>query len=876
MKNFLPKLPLRFFRWYCHPDYLEDLEGDLLERFEVNTIENGAWSARWKFIKDVIRLFKPEIIRPIDGYKNLNNYGMIKNYVKIGWRNLLKHKVYSALNIGGLAIGITVALLISLWVVDEFSFDKHYKNYDKMAAVLQHNTMNGEKGTWSSQSYQLGRELKANYSNYFDHIVTSSFPSEAILALNETKIHITGCYMDEQAPEFLSLNMLEGDRTSFDNATSVLLSSTTAKMLFGDNIALDKILKIDNGRELKVIGVYEDRPSTDSFHGELGFIAPLDILSGGGTDMYSAGGTYLGWGNNWLQVLVTLADNISFDQASEAIKDVKANSIIEGDFGANFKPELFAFPISQWRLYSHFENGVNIGGRIAYVWQFGTIGIFVLLLACINFMNLSTARAQKRAKEVGIRKAIGSKRAQLAGQFFTESFIVVSIAFITGLLLTNLSLSWFNSITEKSIDIQWSSMPFWIAITAAIIFITLVSSSYPALFLSGFKPIKALKGTFKLGKSASFPRQVLVVAQFTVSITLIIGTTVIYQQIQYAKDRPIGYSLDGLINIPIKTSEVRKNFERFRNELKANNLIAEVSSSETSVTNIWPSDGGYEWEGKDPNMEPHIYRGAVSHDFGKTVGWKIIAGRDFDEAVISDSSAMILNQAAVDYMGLENPVGQIVTFYGDDYKVIGVAEDMLSQAAYSSTNQTAFIIAPEQRLKLIHVRLAPQVSVGQALEQVESIFIKHNTETPFEYVFADDEFAEKYEFEEQVANLVGVFTGLAIFISCLGLFGLASFMAEQRAKEIGIRKVIGASVYSLWKLLSKDFIVLVVLAAIISMPLGYYFMNDWLNDYEYRTEISWWIFALAITGALVVTLTTVSYQSVKAALVNPVKSLKAE
>ncbi|MEO0556229.1 MAG: ABC transporter permease [Bacteroidota bacterium] len=876
MRKNIPKLPLRFFRWYCHPDYVEDLEGDLWERFERKIEEKNTASAKWRFTKDVIKLFRPGIIRPLEGYNKLNNYGMLKNYITIGWRNLVSNKGYSLLNIGGLSLGVTIALLIGLWIFDEFSFNKHYENYDKIAAVLQHNTVNGETGTWSSQSYQLGRELKTNYSNYFDHIVTSSFPYNSILALDDKGFNITGCYMDEQGPELLSLTMLQGTRTSFDNSSSILISSSTAKKFFRDKDATGEILKIDNGRELKVTGVYEDLRATDSFKDELGFIAPLDILTGGGTDLYSGGGTYMGWGNNWLQVFVTLADNVSMDQASSAIRDVKSKNILPDDFGAKFKPELFVFPMSKWRLYSNFENGVNTGGRIEYVWQFGLIGVFVLLLACINFMNLSTARSQKRAKEIGVRKVIGSKRVQLAGQFFIESFLVVSFAFIGGILLTYLNLPWFNSIAEKSIVMPWLNSTFWLLILGSVLLVTLISSSYPALYLSGFNPSKALKGSFKLGRHAALPRQVLVVVQFTVSITLIIGTTVVYQQIQYAKDRPIGYDLDGLINIPIKTEEVRENFDRFRNELAGSNSIAEVSVSETAVTNIWPSDGGYEWEGKDPDMQPHIYSGAVSHDFGKTVGWKIIEGRDFSRDIASDSSAMILNQTAVDYMGLENPVGQIIKFYGRDLKVIGVVEDMLSQSAYSPTNQTAFTIASEKRLKLIHVRVSTQSSISNAIEQVESAFNKYNTETPFEYTFADDEFAEKYAFEEQVATLVGIFTVLAIFISCLGLFGLASFMAEQRAKEIGIRKVIGASIFSLWKMLSKDFVQLVIVAAVISMPLGYYFMEDWLQDYQYRMELNWWVFALAGLAAFMVTLSTVSYQSIRAARVNPVESLKSE
>ncbi|MEM9859912.1 MAG: FtsX-like permease family protein, partial [Bacteroidota bacterium] len=730
--------------------------------------------------------------------------------------------------------------------------------------------------TWGSQSFQLGKALKTNYSNYFEHIVTSSFPSEVILALDDKKFTIRGSYADEQAPEFFGLQMLEGVRSDFDNATTILISASTAKKFFGDEKALGEILKIDNNRELRVTGVYEDTPSTDSFDGELNFIAPLDILTGGGTDLYSGGGTYMGWGNNWLQVFVTLDDNVTVEQASAAIKEVKAKNIDPDDFGAKFSPELFVYPLSKWRLYSDFQNGENVGGRIDYVWQFGTIGAFALILACINFMNLSTARSQKRAKEIGVRKVIGSKRAQLTGQFFTESLLVVSLSATLGVLLTYFNLTWFNSLAEKTIVMPWSNTIFWGMLGTGILMITFISSSYPALFLSGFKPIKALKGTFKLGKNAALPRKILVVVQFTISITLIIGTTVVYQQIQHAKNRPIGYSKDGLINIPIKTKEVRENFELLRNEVKKSNSILEISASETSVVNIWPSDGGYEWEGKDPNMEPHIYRGAVSHDFGKTVGWNIIDGRDFSQDIISDSSAMILNQAAVDYMGLENPVGQLITFYGTEFKVIGIAENMLSQSAYTPTNQTAFIISPERRLHIIHARINPEVSISTAIQQLETAFKKINASTPFEFEFADDEFAEKYSFEVHLGKLVGVFTVFAIVISCLGLFGLASFMAEQKAKEIGIRKVIGASVFSLWKMLSKDFVLLVFIAAVIAVPLGYYAMDNWLQDYEYRTEISWWIFGLAGLGALIITLSTVSYQSIKAARMNPVESLKSE
>ena len=647
-----PRWAQRFFEWYCHPDYWEDLDGDLLERFERAQESKGIKKASWRYTSDVLQLFRPGIIRSLKVTESLNQYGMLKNYFKVSFRNLSHNKGYSALNIGGLALGVSVALLIGLWVFDELSFNNRYEHYENMAQVLQNNTLNGEIETWSSQSYQLGPELRNNYGSYFNHVVTSTFPINSILAIEDKVFTANGCFMDELAPEILSLNMLQGTRAGLDDPSSIMISTSVADKFFTDGEALGKVLKLDNNIDLKVIGVYEDLPSTDSFDGELDFIAPLDLMAGGGT--------YLGWGNNWLRVFVSVADNVTFAQASAAIKDAKARNILNNDFGAGFNPELFLHPMSKWRLYSGFENGVNKGGRIEFVWLFGIIGVFVILLACINFMNLSTARSQKRAKEVGIRKAIGSVRIQLAGQFFVESLLVVLSAFIFGILLAQLSLSWFNDLADKDIILPWSNASFWAIIVTSIFIIAFISSSYPAIYISGFKPIKALKGSFKFGRHAALPRQALVVAQFIVSITLIIGTTVVYKQIQFAKDRPLGYEMNGLVNIPIKTKEVRKNYESFRNELIASSFISQVSASETSVTHIWPSDGGFVWEGKDPALQDHIYRGAISHDFGATVGWKVKEGRDFSKDFLSDSLGMILNEAAVQYMRLKDPVGQII------------------------------------------------------------------------------------------------------------------------------------------------------------------------------------------------------------------------
>ena len=368
----------------------------------------------------------------------------------------------------------------------------------------------------------------------------------------------------------------------------------------------------------------------------------------------------------------------------------------------------------------------------------------------------------------------------------------------------------------------------------------------------------------------------MVVTQFAVSVALIIGTIIVYQQLQYARSRPIGYDLNGLVTIPIKTKEVKKNYKSFRTDLLATGNFSEVSTSETTITNLWWSDTGFQWKGKDPSVQDMIYRGSVDYEFGRTIGWKIKQGRDFSRDFPSDSTSMILNEAAVKYMGFKDPIGEVIQGYGRSYTVIGVVEDMVTQSLYQPNKQTIFVLDPFDQAQFINVKIRPQSSAGVALEQLQKTFLKHNTNTPFEYTFADVEFADKFAFEQQFGKLVGIFAALAIVISSLGLFGLSSFAAEQRTKEIGIRKVLGASVFSIWKMLSRDFIGLVVIAVIIAAPVAYYFMYIWLLQYSYRTEIGWWIFALSGSCAALITLITVSYQSIKAAVANPVQSLRSE
>ncbi len=796
---------------------------------------------------------------------------MIKNYLKIAWRNLIKNRVSSLINIGGLAVGMAVAILIGLWIYDELSFNKNFANYDRIAACMQNQFINNETDTWNSEAITLGPALRANYGSSFKHVLMASWTTDHLLTMGDKTITEKGNYIEPGITDMLSLKMIKGTRTGLRSPESILLSESVAKAFFGDADPMNKILKLDRNLEVKVTGVYEDLPYNSSF-GDLTFIAPWQLLvNANHYDTFF----HNPWGASWFQTFVQIADNANMGQVSARIKDVKMNAI-RNQSDARFKPVIFLQPMSNWHLYSDFKNGVNIGGRIQYVWLFGIIGVFVLLLACINFMNLSTARSEKRAKEVGIRKAIGSVRRQLILQFYSESLLIAVFAFFLSLLIVQLSLPFFNDVSDKRMSVLWTSPLFWLVGIGFSLLTGLIAGSYPALYLSSFMPVKVLKGTFRVGRLAAIPRKILVVTQFTVSIVLIIGTMVVYQQVQHAKDRPIGYNRNGLVIIPLQTDAVRKQYVPLKTDLLASGAVTSVAGSEAEITNIYIGNSGFKWEGKDPALQEQFTTMAVSPEFGKTVNWKIVDGRDFDAAYPSDSSAIVINQTAAKFMGFTHPVGKTLEWIGSGkYKIIGVVKDMVNQSPYDPVTQT-FFYQWNNRMNNLNVRINPKMSTHDALAKIGSIFKKYDAGTPFSYQFIDADYAKKFDNEERIGKLAGCFAGLAIFISCLGLFGMASFTAEQRIKEIGVRKVLGATVFNLWQLLSKDFVVLVTIALLIAAPISYYFMHKWLLNYDYHTKITWWIFAIAAIGAMVITLLTVSYQSIKAAMANPVKSLKTE
>jgi putative ABC transport system permease protein len=792
---------------------------------------------------------------------------MLKNYFISAWRSLVKGKFHSLINIAGLSTGMAVAILIGLWIYDELHFNKNFQNYDRVAQVMQTETHNGMVNTGQGNVLPLAAALRNSYGNDFKYVVLSSWSMNSLVTSGDKKIKTQGNYMEPDAPAMLSLNMLKGTRGSFKGPSSALISRSLAKALFGMQDPIGKVIKMDGEISEKVTGVYEDFPQSSSFN-VVSFIAPFFDLTSW------VKGNESNWYNESFQVFAQIRDNADMAAVSAKIKNVKRDKV-DARTASLEKPEMLLHPMSKWHLYSEFKNGVNTGGAIQYVWMFAIIGAFVLLLACINFMNLSTARSEKRAKEVGIRKAIGSSRAQLISQFFSESLILALLAFLVCISIVSIVLPLFNQIAGKEMRLPWSNFYFWVIAISFAIITGLIAGLYPALYLSSFRPAKVLKGPFKAGRFSATPRKILVVLQFTVSVTLIICTITVFRQVQFAKSRPAGYSLQGLITILMNTYDYHNNLSNMRHDLLEKGAITEIAESNTPVTENDHFNNNFSWQGIDPKMSAKFNTVNATEQYGKTVGFEFITGRDFSSQYGTDSSAVIINETAARYIGFKNPVGNIIKQNNKPYHIIGVVKDMVMESPYESAKQTLFFMDTTIG-GILNIRLNPNKTTASALAMVQAVCKRYSAEEPFSYTFVDEEYARKFADEERVGRLAACFAVLAIFISCLGIFGMASFMAEQRTKEIGVRKVLGASVLNLWQLLSKDFVVMILMSFILATPLAYYFMSKWLMNYQYRADLSWWIFAAAGFGALVITLLTVSFQSIKAATANPVKSLRSE
>ncbi|MEL6535079.1 MAG: FtsX-like permease family protein [Bacteroidota bacterium] len=866
-----PQLPYRFLAWYCKDELLEEIEGDLYQEYQ-DRHERSRLLANSLYLWQVITFFRPFALKRWSDL--IPNNMMLKHYTKVAWRVTLRNRGYAAINIGGLAVGMAVALLIGLWIHSEFTFNQYHATYPKLTQVMSHSYQNGELYTSDGHTVGLGTALRDNYSSHLDGVASVRRPSNMIIGLDETQILETGQFVGVELPRMLALKMKSGSYRDFGGKSTILLSESTAQKLFGEKDPTGQSMVFNGDWDVSVLGVYEDLPKQSTFHG-IGFMVPLPILLDlYGTDEYA-------WDNYFLECYALLKPDRNAAEVSELIEDVSL-PYLTPEAAAERQPRIFLEPMANWHLYSAFEGGHRItSSRMRFVYLYGLIGLFVLILACINFMNLSTARSEKRAKEVGIRKTIGSVRRQLIHQFLSESILISVLALILAIFLAAVSLPWFNRIADKEMVMLWQEPYFWLALVGFAIGTSLLAGSYPALFLSSFQPIRVLKGAYRTARSAVISRKALVVTQFAISILLFVGTLVVYQQIQFAKMRPAGYNYDDLVMIRMRSSEMYQNYQVMEEEWLASGAVIGVARSSYSVADTRGWNHEFDWEGRPPGYDPSFNTITVDPEYGQTVGWEIIAGRDFDPNREGDRQGVILNESAAELIGLEDPIGQVLTwspnFFDEpgQYTILGVATDMVKGSPFEETFPSIIFLSFDNK-SWINLRLNPQRPTQENIAAIEAVFEEYVSKIPFNYEFVDEVYKAKFADEERIGELSAVFAGLAIFISCLGLLGLASYMAEQRTKEIGIRKVLGATVGQLWGRLSRDFLLLVLLAGLFALPLSYYCLNLWLQEFEYRTDIPLWVLGIALAGALVVTLFTVSLHSLRAARANPIRSLRSE
>ncbi|HEX8378246.1 MAG TPA: ABC transporter permease [Pedobacter sp.] len=787
---------------------------------------------------------------------------MLRNYLKIAWRNLWKHKAFSAINISGLALGLTCSILIYLWVKDEYSVDAFHKNGDRIFIVASREFSDKEvEGSYDTPGL-LGEELKkvmpeVELACNYEQNGSSTF------SFGDNKMRFDGSFAGADFFKIFSYPLLQGTvATALKSPESIAISNKMASNFFGSPAsAINKTIKFENNKALKVTAVFEDIPK-NSFE-QFDYLINWDYF-------VEIQPWVKDWGNSGPSTFVQLRAD-----AKRASVESKLQHFVKPynkEYTEANHIELGLQLYKEKYLHSNFKDGYISGGRIEYVRLFSIVAVFILLIACINFMNLSTARSLKRAKEIGVRKVIGAVRPVLIKQFLSEALLFTLLGVLISIVLLALLLPVFNNLTNKQIHYPFGDYTFWLGIISLTVITGIIAGSYPALLLSSFNPAKVLKGTVKLAPASGWLRKGLVVFQFALSIIFITGMIIISKQVDYIHNKNLGYNKNSLICIPI-TGALSTNFELFKNEALKLPGITQVCQISQGPVDIGNSTHGVEWDGKAPNTEPNFKCVAVGHDFAKTLQLKFVQGRDFSKA-FADSSNYLINEAAAKKIGYNNPLGKNLTFWGVKGNIIGVLKDYHFSSLHTAIDPLIIRLNNQSYGNAV-IRAAPG-ETKKALEGLKKLHQKLNPDFIFSHQFADEEYASLYKSEQVVQKLSTYFAFLAIFISCLGLLGLVVFTAEQRTKEIGIRKVLGASLASLFHLLSKDFLVLVFLAFLVGAPIAWLAINNWLANFEYRISVGWSVFAITGIFSLVIVLLTISFQVVKSALANPVESLRTE
>ncbi|HYG03883.1 MAG TPA: ABC transporter permease [Chryseosolibacter sp.] len=787
---------------------------------------------------------------------------MLRNYLLIAFRNIQKNAVYSFINIFGLSVGLCCTILIMLWVQDEVSYNKFHTNIDRLHQVWINAAYDGRVSTYNSCPLPTAEGLKEEDAN-IKRTTTTDWGGEHLLTVGEKRFYKQGFFVGPEFLEMFRFALLKGNAAqALKEPHSIVISESTAKALFGEEDAINKSIILDNADELKVTAVLKDIPGNSTF--QFDCLIPFAVFE----QQQWVKNSMDNWGNYSFQVFAELHDNVNKESVDDKVK-----GLLTKKGQTDIKREFMLHPMDRWRLHSSFENGKESGGMIDYVNMFTLIALFTLLIACINFMNLATARSERRAREVGIRKSVGSRRKELILQFLGESLMIAAFAFVAAVILAELALPFYNTLVEKKLFIDYTSPMFWIFGVGITLITGLLAGSYPAFYLSSFNAVKVLKGKIQIGKGGTTPRKILVVMQFVISMILIVCSIVIQQQIQFVKDRQLGYDQENLITVD-HTTEIGENYQTIKTELLRSGVVDAVTKSNSPITAIY-SNNFLDWPGKPEEQKVVFTTIATEYDYSKTMGIKMLDGRDFSEDFKSDTLAIIINKAGIDIMGLKEPIGATVDLWGGKRHIIGIIDNVLMGSLFREVSPLMMVLEPEW-VSAVTIRLSKTNDLQASLKKVEEIFQKYNSAYPFEYAFVDVEFNKKFSMINMMSSLGSIFTFMAICITGLGLFGLAAFTAQQRTKEVGIRKVLGASVSTLVLLISREFSYLVIIAFVCSVPLAWWFSGIILERYPYRIDVPLWVMPVAGIVSLFFALFIVSSQALKAASANPVNSLRNE
>lgn len=788
---------------------------------------------------------------------------MLKNYIKIAWRTIWKTKGYSFLNIFGLGLGIACAALIFLWVEHETTFDSHFANRETIYEVKSKQTYGSDIYVFSATPGKLGAAIEAEFPEA-KAAARTTWDEKKLVTLGDKNIYESGMYADPQFADMFSLEMIEGNaKDLLTDHQSIVISSAMARRFFGDKPAIGQILQVDHQENYRVAGVMADQPSNSSIRFD--WLLPFSNYEKANPGLQI-------WGNNSARTFVQLHDSKSLATADKKLDDfVERKTNGEVTFSRNF-----LYPMERWHLYNSFRSGYEVEGAIKQVRLFSVIAWIILLIACINFMNLATARSEKRAKEVGVRKVVGAERPALIRQFIGEALIMAVCAAIVALVMVYLSITPFNNLIGAELSVNISS-PIHLAFLFSVILICgLVAGSYPALYLSSFNPLAVIKGLKLKTGSAPTIRRVLVIVQFAASITLIICTAMIYQQIQYVKNRDLGFDKDLVINTVIQ-GDIPKHLDLVKRQLIESGMVENSATSYLHMLKIYSNTSGISWEGKDPNLEALISFNQIDEHLIPTLNLQLAAGRNFHPDLLGDSSSVIINEAFAKIIDQDmDVIGKTLQWNNAPATIVGVLKNFVFNSVYTTRPEPLIMAAGTNNDGQLYMKIPKGAPLTEAIETISGIIRQQNPGYPFEYHFLDQDIEAKFNSAKFTQKLSGLFAALSIGISCLGLFGLASFMAERRKKEVSIRKVLGASLSSLTNLLSKEFVVLVLISCLIAFPVAYWAMSDWLKNYDYRIDIQWSIFLLAGVSALFIALATVSSQAIKVAVRNPAKTLREE